>query len=220
MSAQVGAPLIDSTALEVTLSDKVQELRTLSERLEFLPAHDALYLLQHVVTTPRLMYLLRTAPRMDRKELLDYDLQLRSSLSKALNIDLSDTRWNQALLPVRGGGLGVRGAAMLAPSAYLASAAGTTQLVSHLTQQCSFTVEDPYVSKALASWTSGVNQTSSPPVDAFATRRRSWDDPRCKFTSDLVSQQMTSPADKARLLAVTAPGSSAWLEAMPLAQWD
>ena len=30
-------------------------------------------------------------------------------------------------------------------------------------------------------------------------------------------QQMTSPADKARLLAVAAPGSSAWLEAMPLA---
>ena len=82
------APLIDSTALEVTLSDKVQELHTLSERLELLPAHDALYLLQHVVTTPRLMYLLRTAPCMDRKELLDYDLQLRSSLSTPVEIKL------------------------------------------------------------------------------------------------------------------------------------
>ena len=35
----LGAPLIDSTALEVTLSDKVgQELHTLSERLELLSA--------------------------------------------------------------------------------------------------------------------------------------------------------------------------------------
>ena len=46
---------------------------------------------------------------------------------------------------------------------------------------------------------------------------RGMTDPRCRFTSDIVSQQMTSPADKARLLAVTAPGSSAWLEVMHLA---
>ena len=199
------------------LAEKVQELHTPSERLQLLPAHGALFLLQHVVTTARLMYLLRTSPCMERKELFDYDLQLRSSLSKILNIDLSDTRWQQASLPVRWGGLGVRGAVMLAPSAYLASAAGTTQLVSLLTQTCSLTSEDPYVAKALASWSSGVDSASSPPVDSLATRQRTWDDPRCRHTADIVSQQMTSPADKARLLAVTALGSSAWLDAMPLA---
>ena len=44
----LGAPLIDSIALETMLAEKVQELHTLSERLQLLPAHDALYLLQHV----------------------------------------------------------------------------------------------------------------------------------------------------------------------------
>jgi len=212
----LGAPLTDGLALEDALDKKVQELKTMSERLDLLQAHDALYMLQHVVSTPKLMYLLRTAPCLDRTELIDYDLQLRTSLSNTLNIDLSDDRWQQASLPVRWGGLGVRGAVMLAPSAYLASAAGTTQLVSRLIEKCALPSEDPYVTKALASWSTGVRPATTPPLDSFAVRQRSWDDSRCDYVADMLSQQATSPADKARLLAIRAPGSSAWLKAMPL----
>ena len=212
----LGAPLTEGIALEEALVKKVDELNTMSGRLNLLPAHDALYMLQHVVSTPKLMYLLRTAPCMDRTELIDYDLQLRSSLSKILNIDLSDNRWQQASLPVRWGGLGVRGAVLLAPSAYLASAASTTQLVSRLIEKCALPSEDPYVSKALASWSAGVRPTTTPPLDSFAVRQRSWDDLRCDYVEDMLSQQAISPAEKARLLAVRAPGSSSWLKAMPL----
>ena len=212
----LGAPLTDGVALEETLVKKVHELKTMSGRLDLLPAHDALYMLQHVVSTPKLMYLLRTSPCMDRRELVDYDLQLRSTLSSVLNIDLSEDRWQQASLPVRWGGLGVRGAVMLAPSAYLASAASTTQLVSRLTEKCALLSEDPYVAKALASWSAGVRPTATPPLDSSAVRQRSWDDTRCDYIADMVSQQANSPAEKARLLAIRAPGAGSWLKAMPL----
>jgi len=48
-----------------------------------------------------------------------YDAVLRDSLSATLNIDIDDNRWTQASLPVRLGGLGVRSAVLLAPSACL-----------------------------------------------------------------------------------------------------
>ncbi len=110
----------------------------------------------------------------------------------------------------------MRGAVMLAPSAYLASAAGTTQLVSRLIEKCALPSEDPYVTKALASWSTGVRPATAPPLDSFAVRQRSWDDLRCDHVADMLSEQAISPADKARLLAVRAPGSSSWLKAMPL----
>ena len=61
-----------------------------------------------------------------------YDEVLRNSLSATLNVDLDYERWRQASLPVRRGGLGVRSVVLPAPSAYLASAASTTELSSSL----------------------------------------------------------------------------------------
>ena len=43
-------------------------------------------------------------------------------------MDLSENQWIQASLPVGDGGIGIRSAQMLAPSAFLASAASTPQL--------------------------------------------------------------------------------------------
>ena len=95
-------------------------------------AHDSLFLLRNVLAAPRLMYLLRTAPCTDSPVLPQYDAVLRDSLSVVINVDLDGDRWRQASLPVRWGGLGVRGVVLLAPSAYLASAASTAELTSTL----------------------------------------------------------------------------------------
>jgi len=44
------------------------------------------------------------------------------------NVDLNDDQWLQASLPAGDGGLGIRSAEMLAPSAFLVSAASTLLL--------------------------------------------------------------------------------------------
>ena len=45
-----------------------------------------------------------------------------------MNVEISDDQWTQASLPVHLGGLGIRSVSSLAPSAFLASAAGTKEL--------------------------------------------------------------------------------------------
>ena len=63
-------------------------------------------------------------------DVLVFDQVLRNILSEVLNINLSEERaWLQASLPVRLGGLWVRREVQLALSAYLASAAGCSNLV-------------------------------------------------------------------------------------------
>ena len=81
---------------------------------------------------PRLLYTLRTAPCMNSPILPLYDELLRSSLALLANVDLTQSAWEQASLPIRYGGLGIRSAVMLAPSAFLASAAGAENIISSI----------------------------------------------------------------------------------------
>jgi hypothetical protein len=61
-----------------------------------------------------------------------YDGVLCESFVTNQYIDVDDHRWSQALLPVRWSGLCIRRVVSLAPSAYLASAASTEELMSSL----------------------------------------------------------------------------------------
>ena len=100
--------------------------------LRLMPAHDSLFLLRNVLTAHWLMHLLRSTLCIDSPVLLLYAAILCDSLSGTLNVDLDGIRWGQASLPIRWGSLGVRGVVLLAPFAYLASAASTMELTSIL----------------------------------------------------------------------------------------
>ena len=111
-----------------------------------MPSHDSLYLLKNALAIPKLMYILRASPCFMGVKLLQYDQDLKSALSLLINVDLGDSRWDQ---PVWAGGLGIRSAVMLAPSAFLASAAGTAALVSQILPDSFTVLPDPLVSLAL-----------------------------------------------------------------------
>jgi len=119
----LGAPLSAGDHLDHILDGKKEELQRLTHRLKLLPSHDSLFLLRNVLTAPRLMYLLRSALCTDSPVLPLYGEVIRNSLSATLNVDLDDEKWRQVSLSVRRGGLDVRSAVLLAPPAYLASAA-------------------------------------------------------------------------------------------------
>ena len=87
-----------------------------------------LLLLRSCFGAPKLTYLLRSAPCWGHPFLEKIDIQMRHGLERILNIELNDTQWLQATLPIRDGGLGVRRVTMLASSAFLASAASTKTL--------------------------------------------------------------------------------------------
>ena len=80
-----------------------------------------------------------------------YDALLRETLSSTLNVNLNDDRWLQASLPVRWGGIGVREAVLLAPSAFLASAAGSSKLVLRLLPTRIHASTEPYFNDAMSA---------------------------------------------------------------------
>jgi hypothetical protein len=196
----------------------------LASRLPFLPAHDSLYLLRNVLTAPRLVYLLRTAPCTGSAVLQQYDALLRQTVTTTLNVDLSDRAWSQATLPVRWGGIGIRDVVSLAPSAYLASAASTMDLVTRLLPPRLHGTIDSGYEVAFASWSlltgsiqSSIHSSqSSSQSQLHPMAQRSWDEPCCQTRADELLNTATDQVDRARLLASRSEGSGDWLGALPL----
>ena len=214
----LGAPLSAGLHLDEVLEDKRQELRRLARRLELMPSHDSLYLLRNVLAAPRLMYLLRTAPCTDSPVLPLFDATIRESLSATLNVDINDERWTQASLPVRWGGLAIRSVVLLAPSAYLASAASTAALTSTLLPARLRSIEDSGIATSISAWnklTTDNMQTSQTPPPSSSSQR-AWDDACCKMQMEKLIAASTDQVEHARLLAACSPGSGDWLDAMPL----
>ena len=110
-------------ALDKILKAKTDDLAKAIQRISYVHAHDALTLIRHSVSVPKLLHVLRSSPCTNNKFLQKFDDILRDGLSKVLNVDLSLNQWIQATLPVIKGGIGKRSVVSLAPSAFLASAA-------------------------------------------------------------------------------------------------
>ena len=106
---------------------------------------------------------------------------------------------SKASLPVRWGELGVRSAVMLAPSAYLASAASTVTLVLKLLPSFLHPIADRSTPNILAAWQSAVAPATLAPVDMAATRQRAWDDPFCQRSSSLLLCSAVDDSERARL---------------------
>ena len=64
--------------------------------------------LNNSIAMPKLLYMLRTSPCFDNPLLASFDVTLRRELLLVLDVELDDTQWSQAILPVDMGGLGVR----------------------------------------------------------------------------------------------------------------
>ena len=126
----LGSPIGDTGSITVAIDTKIAMLKCLRH---YLTCHDAYLLLHHSLAIPKLLYLLRMSPCFLSSSLKIYDDELRATICSSFNIQLadSDPSWTQSTLPVRHGGLGIRSAVQLAPSAFLASAAASSGL-AHL----------------------------------------------------------------------------------------
>ena len=133
------------SAIDQALEEKINDLTRAISRLRMLQAHDALVILRVSLSIPKLMYTLRTASCHESCRLSEFDTALRIGLSSILNVDISDDQWNQASLPIKDGGLGIRSAASLATSAFLASAARTDDLQSRILPQAISTIQEEII---------------------------------------------------------------------------
>ena len=130
----LGSSIGDVSSISFILGAKADMLKRMGVRLQHLKAQDLLLLLSYSFAIPKLLYNLRTSPCFLSPVLLEYDKLLKSIMGHITNIcfDVDDRVWDQATLPVKMGGLDICSAVQLAPSAFLASAAASYDLVLHI----------------------------------------------------------------------------------------
>ena len=133
-------------------------------------------LLCYSLAVPKVEYVLRSAPCFYSTLLESFDCELRSTLSDVLNISFEmESTWLQASLPVKFGGIGVRSVVMLAPSAFLASAAGTSRLINRILPVAFHSLPYLDVSDAFTAWQKC--QDYPPPPSPSDVCQKAWDNP-------------------------------------------
>ena len=176
-------------------------------------SHDAFILLRSSFSVRRLMHTLRCVRCAGHPSLTVFDNLLREGISSITNSLLSDIQWLQASHRIRYGGLGIRRATSLALSAFLASAASTSDLQHGILSSCWPTPDAEYIG-ACASWSAKYSLPC--PADDAAVSPRAWDTPA--VARDLLSvwESASTDTDKARLTAIRAQQSSDWPFALPI----
>ena len=212
----LGSPIGGTESLDAAIDAKTAMLRCLRDRFRYITCHDASLLLRHSLAIPKLLYLLRTSPCFLSPSLKNYDDELRATICSSFNIQLaeSDSSWIQSTLPVNCGGLGIRSAVQLAPSAFLASAAASSELAHMILPANMQPPQLCYVDEALAIWSQGCQEL--PPNGIAAHHQKLWDSLRLSSMADTLLKNTTDQLNRARLLAATCKESGAWLNALPI----
>ena len=209
----LGAPLLPGKNLDDTLDICCSDLSRAISRLSSIESHDALLLLRSCFCAPKIQHILRCTPCHGHQALATFDDLLKSGLGMVTNCDLSDLQWLQACLAVRDGGLGIRRAAPLALSAFLASAAGTLGLQDDILANA-VVPEDVHVADFRSAWS---DLHSIPPPEFPSSAKQSvWDKPAAAADKALLESSFSDGYHRARLAAVSAPHSGDWLHAMPI----
>ena len=165
----LGAPVLEGRAVDNVVKDKIVTLERSIKRLSTLQSDDALCLLKNSIAMPKLLHILQTSPCANNPLLQQFDMVLQNRLETILNVQLSDTQWKQASLPVHMGGPGVRSAFMLAPSAFMASAAATLPLQEAI---LSAGADDTAVSNIKTTWSCMADTTEPSDLSKRIQRAR------------------------------------------------
>ena len=209
----LGAPLSDDAIAEC-LASKTVTLIKFAERLSEISAHSAYFLLKHSLGIPRLVYFLRCSPAWRNFEQLhNYDDILKKTLESITNAQMDTPAWQQASLPVKMGGLGIRHTIDLAIPSFLASSFSVDNLMSAILPGEIYSAQDTVIDDVLSRWSS-ICQSELPPSDVRGFQR-SWEQPLFEALQTSLYENSTSPENKARLLAVSLKEAGAWLNALP-----
>ena len=211
----LGAPLLTGSYMDKSLTLQCENLNRAVSRLNLISSHDALLILRHSLSAPKLNYILRAAPCAGHSALNAFDNSLKNAISCIINVDLSPSQWLQASLPVSLGGLGVRSVSMLAPSAFLASAAETKELQDIILSADSDSLDPEFLRIEDIWYTLSNASRSEISVSNLSQKRLDSAVANC-LHSEILKTCSSKPVEMARFLAVSAPHAGDWLNALPI----
>ena len=209
----LGAPIRQGPSLDKAWDDSCADLARAIARLHGITAQEGLSLLRASFGAPKVLHLLRYSPSVGIPGPAAFDSLLRSALSEVTNCALDDVRWQQASLPIKFGGLGLRRAESLALPAYLSSSAASSSLQDVILGVHSGLI-DPHLDSFLSLWSGSYGPLPQAPA---SSKQSSWDLPILEVEKERVWTACSSPREKASFLAACAPHSGDWLRALPIA---
>ena len=174
------------------LEEQLHQLNVLGDRLCHLQMHDAITILRNSFSIPKLLHILRTSPAFSSPLLGSRDQLMMSIVSKITNLDFiqGSTSWLQATLPINSGGLGLWSAFSLAPSAFLASADGASNLMQQLLPVQFSYVPYPDRDCAFSTWKDALPVDT--PVPSITSRQKLLDQPTVQHLSDSLLASCTN----------------------------
>lgn len=206
----LGSPITDN-AFEGVFRKKLDEMKLLFDRLlELENYHIAFFVLKNCFAVPKLIFLLRTTPTWNHKDLInEVDGEIRSTLQSLTNSKMDEDTWTLASLPVNSGGLGVRKVQDIALPAFMSSVNSVSQLVSTMLHHSTLQVEQ------IANYEDGLNEWSALHLEQpeIPSLQRQWT--KITTTRLVSSLSFERDGDRARFLAIQTPESGAWLQALP-----
>ncbi|KAF0306974.1 Retrotransposable element SLACS protein [Amphibalanus amphitrite] len=211
----LGAPITEAAA-DTVMEEKQGELKHMVERLHHLDAHTALFLLRNCIWLPKLQYLLRASPLYRQASLLSQlDAVMQSALTSISNVKLTGASWEQAVLPTRYGGLGLRLLVDVALPSYVSSLHACHGIIYSCLPDSMTACVTEEREKAVNDWQEAAGGENVPERDE-QLKQKAWDAVLAKQQQEKLLSE-ANQYDRARLLSTAAPESGAWLHAAPSA---
>ena len=161
----LGAPLFEE-GIDRELNARLLDLKLTCSRLEQLDHHDALFLLKNIFFIPKFQYLLRSSPCYGNPIIEDLDLRMKNCLEKITNCRLDPFTFDQASLPVKLGGLGIRRTTDICRPAFIASSIKCATIVEKLVNPNDVTFFSLLLSEATTAWKATDPRLVEPTGDA------------------------------------------------------
>jgi hypothetical protein len=165
-------------------------------------------LIKNCLFIPKFNFFLRTTPFWKFSNYVNsIDSSLNSSLERILNLRLTDLQWCQSTLPIRFGGLGIRGVFDISVPPFLSSIHGVKKLVSLLLNSKDNELIIDHYDEALADW-DVENENERPIIPQF---QKNWDNINIKriIANDLIFNSLET------WLILRLCNAGSWLHAIP-----
>ena len=211
----LGVPILVD-AYNSVLNKKALELQRMIERVSDIDCHEAYYSLKNCLAIPKLLFFLRSAPLHESQNLPELDTILKNGLAKVLNIDFDERKWRQLTLPVKMGVFGIRSVTDIALPAFISSYHNSKEITDIILP--TRIKEAPYLDESITEQLlidiPGITNDDLP-KDKF--HQSNWDLPLCKLKLKSLISEAINDVDRARLIGISYPHASDWLEALPSA---
>lgn len=209
----LGAPIFDDS-IPTTLNAKIEQFLNTSNLLYEINPHMAMHILRLCLFSPKFIYLLRCSPVWKFPTITSkIDEILKETVSKITNLTFTSSSWDQAILPVKFGGLGIRSTSSLALPAFLSSFNSSLTLISGILKLTS--ASDVQVSCLKDAETAWRNCNPGECLPSEKSSQAAWDSINIKRNHKRLLEDCSDPDERARILAVSERESGHWLHALP-----